>query len=260
MDECAYFCCSGDSGVRDIFENIAIPITSVFIENQPGHINRYHPKLIVCHCSDDANHTRFQQDSYHTDIIAMLRTNHPTTPIILTTRKHSAVVAVWALRWKISDLILIPDELSYLAQRIGDIIEHKVPHEKSENTLQYALKRNADRVAAPWLGSFKTSNAIHYIDKYYWRKISIRELAGSCDMSEQSFSRKFKREKGVTVREYIKYYRISIAAQLLIDKKFSIQQIAYKTGFDDASHFNRIFKSIESVTPTEYRANHSLSS
>ena len=68
------------------------------------------------------------------------------------------------------------------------------------------------------------------------------------------FARVFKKEHGVTLRDYIKKARLARAQYLLEESDRSIQDVAFEVGYEEISLFNRIFKTGIGLTPSDYRA------
>lgn len=83
---------------------------------------------------------------------------------------------------------------------------------------------------------------------------SQRELAQDINMSPQTFSRFFKRQVGKPFVQYVNEWRVGLACRNLLETDESITDIALGSGFDNLSNFNRQFKRIVGVTPTDYRA------
>lgn len=94
---------------------------------------------------------------------------------------------------------------------------------------------------------------LEYISTSYSERITTRDLASLCFISEEHFCRFFKSEVGKTVTEYINQYRTDKAAVLLANTDEAIGNIGASVGFSDVNYFSRIFKSIKGVTPGEYR-------
>ena len=94
---------------------------------------------------------------------------------------------------------------------------------------------------------------LEYISASYRERITTRELASLCFISEEHFCRFFKSEVGKTVTEYINQYRTDKAAVLLSETDDTIGDIGASVGFSDVNYFSRIFKKINGVTPGEYR-------
>ena len=85
------------------------------------------------------------------------------------------------------------------------------------------------------------------------RNITISDIARHVGMNRSSFCIFFKKITGKTFINYLNEYRIELACQLLKESKNNIADICYETGFNDMPYFNRVFKRLKKVSPTEYR-------
>jgi len=94
---------------------------------------------------------------------------------------------------------------------------------------------------------------IQYLDENVTRKISLDELAKRFSTSRYWISRKFHQNTGVTIRNYIIRRRVSLAKTLLENTDSKVCSVAINVGFDDLSAFNRNFKMVTGVTPSQYR-------
>lgn len=100
-------------------------------------------------------------------------------------------------------------------------------------------------------------NAIYnYTLDHFQEKISIHEVAGIANISPHSFCRYFKSRTMKTYWQFLLEVRISYACKLLIENKMSISQICYTCGFNNLSNFNRQFKTIIGMTPSQYLKEH----
>ena len=88
------------------------------------------------------------------------------------------------------------------------------------------------------------------------KNISMNELSAQTQMSNDHFTRSFKKEVGTAPLEYINQKRIEKAQLLLVVTSLSVNEILGKTGFNSASYFCRIFKTITGQTPLDYRKFH----
>ncbi|MCM5663697.1 helix-turn-helix transcriptional regulator [Galbibacter mesophilus] len=93
----------------------------------------------------------------------------------------------------------------------------------------------------------------NYIHNNYASKITLSQMAKLINMSNVSFNRFMKRHTGKTLIEYLNDVRIGYASQWLIEKDYSISEIAYMCGFNSIANFNRVFKNSKGRTPTQYR-------
>ncbi len=92
-----------------------------------------------------------------------------------------------------------------------------------------------------------------YIENNMDKKLSIEEMAEIMHLSPNYFIRLFRSQFGTTPMKYLTDQRIKLACRLLIDKNYSIRDIAVKTGFSTVYYFDRIFKSHTGFTPSQYR-------
>ncbi len=92
-----------------------------------------------------------------------------------------------------------------------------------------------------------------YIQEHYTESISLKNLAQLAYLSPKYFSRLFKIHSGCTVTEYTQKLRIDRACELLSGTAFPIVQIAEQTGYSDVKYFNKVFRRLMNVSPTEYR-------
>ena len=81
----------------------------------------------------------------------------------------------------------------------------------------------------------------------------IDEVADKFALGLRNFRLRFKQATGDTPIQYLHRLRIETAKQLLSGDALSIEQIAYRVGYDDASYFSRLFKRKTQQTPGEYR-------
>lgn len=94
---------------------------------------------------------------------------------------------------------------------------------------------------------------IDFIEKNYFTQLSISTLAGMIPMSENGFSRLFKKNTGSSPRDYLIERRLDHACNMLHHSNYSIDQIAAQCGFCDRSYFSRMFIKKYSTGPAKFR-------
>ena len=118
------------------------------------------------------------------------------------------------------------------------------------------FKSLASPVYRPSLG-IETENrvdkACQHIHTHFTRKISLPEISGIVGMTETSFCRFFKKMTGKSFTAYVNELRISRARKLLTEPDASVSEVAYKSGFESMTHFNRIFLKTNGKSPRAYR-------
>lgn len=107
----------------------------------------------------------------------------------------------------------------------------------------------------------RINKTFDYIEKNLDQQFNLEELAGIANFSKFHFTRIFHSLVGETPFQFIIRVRLEKAATMLLtDKKNSIQNICYKTGFSDVSVFSRYFKKYFLVSPSQYRIKNSNNS
>ncbi len=101
-------------------------------------------------------------------------------------------------------------------------------------------------------------NILTFIDEHFTQRISLEQLADKAGMSPNYFSSFFKKISGINLWDYINNKRINYALNLLRNSNKNILEIAMLCGFNNTTHFNKMFKRVSGMTPTEYRKNTNL--
>ena len=94
--------------------------------------------------------------------------------------------------------------------------------------------------------------ALKYILENFQSQIYIDDLMKLLNMSSTAFYLAFKNSYKVSFKQYLLNLRIGYACKLLTSETKSIAEIAFESGFQNISNFNRQFKKIRGLTPTKY--------
>lgn len=103
------------------------------------------------------------------------------------------------------------------------------------------------------LNSSQIDKAIEYIRKNIHQNISRSDIASSIYMNPEYLSRLFKKEKGISLSDYIIQEKLKIAASLLKGTNLSVSIIASNIGYTNFSYFTQVFKKVYGMSPSEYR-------
>ena len=95
--------------------------------------------------------------------------------------------------------------------------------------------------------------AIGWIMENFQSQIKLDDVLNLVHMSKASFSRHFAKCTGLTFSQFVNDLRVSNASKLLHSSQLSISQIAFESGFENLSNFNRIFRKRKGMTPSQYR-------
>lgn len=97
------------------------------------------------------------------------------------------------------------------------------------------------------------NKALSYIEENLTNGIDYREMARIACCSEYHFKRMFSFLSGVTLSEYIRRRRLTLAAFDLKSRDVRVIDVAIKYGYQSPDSFARAFQLLHGVTPTEAR-------
>jgi AraC-like DNA-binding protein len=89
----------------------------------------------------------------------------------------------------------------------------------------------------------------HYIDS----DLTLRRVNAETGVSEAKISKMIKKNAALSFRQYLNAVRVQEAKRLMLETDRQVTEIAYAVGYASLSHFNRIFKQLESIPPTQFR-------
>lgn len=93
----------------------------------------------------------------------------------------------------------------------------------------------------------------HYIeDNYADSELSLSEIASIVNLNAKYLSVKFKKEIGMSFKEYLTKIRIDASKILIRDTNMKIEEISKAVGYNNMEHFIRVFKKINNMSPREY--------
>ncbi|HBF65622.1 MAG TPA: AraC family transcriptional regulator, partial [Clostridium sp.] len=95
--------------------------------------------------------------------------------------------------------------------------------------------------------------AMAYIEEHLTEEIDYSEISRIAYCSEYHFKRMFSFLSGITLSEYIRRRRLTLAALDLKDRDLRIIDVAVKYGYGSADSFSRAFHSMHGILPSEAR-------
>ena len=99
----------------------------------------------------------------------------------------------------------------------------------------------------------RINRAYQHVFKHFAGRLNYEEIAEETGMSLSAFCRYFKRVTGRTLSDFVSEVRVGHARKLLIETTEGIAQVAYASGFESLSNFNRCFHDLTGVSPKEFR-------
>lgn len=148
--------------------------------------------------------------------------------------------------YELKELVTNFDELSYIKMNsliyeiVYILLRHCKDRKKEDNDFQFGNKQK---------------EIITYMYEYYDEKLKIKDVAKHFFVSEEHFSRMFKKSFGSNFTSFLTRYRLHKAYEDIISSTNSIQDIAVKHGFPNVKSFISQFKGKYGDTPLQYRKN-----
>lgn len=97
--------------------------------------------------------------------------------------------------------------------------------------------------------------ASSYVQNHLSDDLSLSAVAALFKVSAEHLTRSFGRQLGVSFHRHVVMQRIAAAKELLrLQPNASVTDVAFATGFQSSSHFNKVFKTHTGMNPTEFRS------
>lgn len=119
--------------------------------------------------------------------------------------------------------------------------------------------KNFELLASPnFISNRNTENSRHskinnYILDNFHKQITLKEVADEANMATTTFCNFFKEQYRMTFVEYVTQIRIGHFCRLITEQDKSILEAAYICGFNSIANFNRQFKKLKGMSPSEFR-------
>lgn len=95
------------------------------------------------------------------------------------------------------------------------------------------------------------AKAVHHIEKHYMENLTADYMGELIEKTPNYFSHLFKKEVGVSFKEYLNRVRMEKAKILLLETDLKIYEVAEKVGFHDSIYFSQAFKKCMGCSPAE---------
>ena len=129
-------------------------------------------------------------------------------------------------------------------------ILHDLSISRNMRTLSDTSFNNTETIS---YNSRRITLIMEYLNRNFSKDVTLSEAAKQAAMSDVAFSRFFKVRTGKTFVDTLNEVRLGHASRMLIETTQSVNEIAYRCGFNNISNFNRIFKKKKNCTPKEFR-------
>lgn len=143
------------------------------------------------------------------------------------------------------------------------LIERHLGHKSAQKSLRILVSEHARKGDAPQpqptiLGDEQVDNpyvrkTMLFLEQNLCENFSSERIAEQVNISKRTLERHFKNELGISLQRYARQLRLHYATWMLANTNRTITEVADETGFADASHFSRIFRTEFDMPPSAIR-------
>ncbi len=139
------------------------------------------------------------------------------------------------------------------------ITRSKFINQMRENTTEVKsaadeVKKNKDKTRVSEAAEKKVQDSLQFISENFSNKDLNRDaVAHRFELSPSRMGKYFLICTGMKINDYITEVRLNHSLKLLKDTKMPVIEIAFESGFDNLSTFNRRFREAFGISPTEFR-------
>ncbi len=161
-------------------------------------------------------------------------TEHIENPSPRLSQAGDALFAAMASNAETAPFFTLGAMLTFIGALLDD---HTVPRASKPQAAE--LRRLA-----------RIKDVLSLIRNHYHEEITLDTMAASAHMNKRYFCRYFREMMGKTPIQYLNYYRIECACELLTTSERTVSEVALACGFNNISYFIRVFGLHKGVTPS----------
>ena len=173
-------------------------------------------------------------------------------PIILLTARTEDEDIIKGTQIGIDDYLLKPFNPEVLVAKVDNLMRQrdalKRIYAKALLTTSSKSPSEADEITDSFMQNVINTIELHFTDPDF----SVKKMADILCMSQPTLYRKVKAATQLSIIEVIRKVRISKAASLLLEKRFTVQEVAEKVGYNDLGSFRRHFVEQFGVQPGKF--------
>jgi YesN/AraC family two-component response regulator len=182
------------------------------------------------------------------EIVRMVSRRWPWIPTVMMTGYGSEGLVIDALRAGARDYLRKPIQLDELRRTVATM----TPKRAAAGTGPTGIPGEAELPPRRALHR-GVRQALDFVSAHFTEDLTLSQVARVASLTKFHFCRLFRQETGCSLKEHLQVVRIRRAIALLADPDLTVTEIAYAVGFNDLSHFDKVFRRIAGVPPREYR-------
>ena len=169
--------------------------------------------------------------------------NVPTVRPVVFLGDDAQVLAIFEEVLDILEHGYTPQQMIHAAHALAHLLAVMIRH-RHENWREQPDARQ------------KINRTLAYMKEHLGQPLRLDRLAAMANLSRSRYAALFKAQTDFAPIDYFIRLRMHQACQWLDTTNFSVKAIANRLGYDDPLYFSRVFRSVNEVSPIEYRRQH----
>lgn len=233
--------------IASIFENQYQLITAVDGEDGLEKAIKFIPNIVI----SDLMMPKLDGLGFCEKLKNDERINH--IPVVMLTAKASLSDRLSGLEHGADDYLSKPFNKEELQVRVSNLISQRTLMRVKYSTQNIVLQEKTTE-KEPSIDDLFIQKSKQIIDKYIDKsEFDVEKFADEMNLSTVQLRRKLKAITDQTVTEFVRNYRLEMAADLLKKGNLSVSEIAYKVGFESMSYFSKVFQEKYGKVPSEWK-------
>ncbi len=186
------------------------------------------------------------------ELSTTLKANEKTShiPIILLTAKADRNTKLDGLKTGADDFLTKPFDNEELKVRIQNLIAQR---EKLRSKYEQTLRLSPSKITLQSPEERFIKKALEVVDKNLSNsEFTVEAFQREVGMSRMQLHRKLKALTHFSASEFVRDIRLQRASDLLLNKEFTVSEVAYTCGFNSVSYFTQCFKKKFGMSPSKH--------
>lgn len=184
---------------------------------------------------------------------------HPATfhiPVILLTAVDSQESTIKGFNTGADDYVVKPFNEGLLIRRIYNLIN-------SRSLIRRRLEQHPFSTEGLNIQDIASKEFLNQVIKVIYENASsedysLNNLAEDMNLSRSSLYRRIKELTGFKAIDFLKKVRLQYAAKLLINQEYTVNEVAWRSGYSDAKYFSKCFLKEYGIVPSKFKTENSL--
>ncbi len=202
---------------------------------------------------------RIKKELINGDYEKALKTSNKFKELIIESEGRPELIKEYTARFSSSIYSIVkeynttPEPLLIFHYFINNIIDSKTKKDLIQNyeKIVHTILEGKDEELD--IDNQIIMKVIQYIRINYYKNITLSDAADLVGLTPEYLSKLFYQKINVNFVVFLRNFRISVAKRMILSGKYRIQDVADQVGFKDPKYFNKVFKSVCGISPSEYK-------